>query len=87
VKKQDFTPKKHFFFPILGDDSIIYRSIKTQADCIKDIESAVKWKQDWLLMAFHPNKCNILRVTTKKSPQHFYSMLSYGTATLLLIIL
>ena len=65
---------KHSQIKLLADDNIIYRPIKTQADCIKlqeDLESAVKWEQDWL-MAFHPDKCNILRVTTKKSPQHFY---------------
>lgn len=65
---------KHSQIRLFADDSIIYRPIKTQADCIKlqeDLESAVKWEQDWL-MAFHPDKCNILRVTTKKSPQHFY---------------
>jgi hypothetical protein len=33
-------------------DSIIYRPIKTPADCIQlqeDLESAVKWEQDWLM--------------------------------------
>ena len=61
-----------------AEDSIIYRPIRTQADCIKlqeDLESAVKWEQDWL-MAFHPDKCNILRVTTKILPQTF--LLQHG---------
>jgi hypothetical protein len=64
---------KHSQIRLFADDSIIYRPIKTQSDCIKlqeDLESAVKWEQDWL-MAFHPDKCNILRVTTNKSPPHF----------------
>ena len=45
---------KHSQIRLFADDSIIYRPIKTQADCIKlqeDLESAVKWEQD-LLMAF-----------------------------------
>jgi hypothetical protein len=53
---------KHSQIRLFADDSIIYRPIKRQADCIKlqeDLESAVKWEQDWL-MAFHPDKCNIL---------------------------
>ena len=42
---------KHSQIRLFADDSIIYRPIKTQADCIKlqeDLESAVKWEQDWL---------------------------------------
>ena len=73
---------KHSQIRLFADDSIIYRPIKTQADCIKlqeDLESAVKWEQDWL-MAFHPDKCNILRVTTKKLPQHFYYNMHMGTS-------
>jgi hypothetical protein len=41
---------KHSQIRLFADDSIIYRPIKTQADCIKlqeDLESAVKWEQDW----------------------------------------
>jgi hypothetical protein len=37
---------KHSQIRLFADDSIIYRPIKTQADCIKlqeDLESAVKW--------------------------------------------
>jgi hypothetical protein len=59
-----YTIKFYSQIRLFADDSIIYRPIKTQADCIKlqeDLESAVKWEQDWL-MAFHPDKCNILHI-------------------------
>ena len=38
---------KHCQIRLFADDSIIYRPIKTQTDCIKlqeDLESAVKWE-------------------------------------------
>lgn len=65
---------QHSQIRLFADDSIIYRTIKSQTDCLKlqeDIEAAIRWEQDWL-MSFHPDKCNILRVTTKKQPVHFY---------------
>jgi hypothetical protein len=46
---------------------VIYRQIKSQSDCLKlqeDLEAAIKWEQDWL-MSFHPDKCNIMNITTK----------------------
>jgi myo-inositol-hexaphosphate 3-phosphohydrolase len=55
-------------------DSIIYRQIKSQNGCLKlqeDLESAIKWEQDWL-MSFHPDKCNIMNITIKRNPIHFY---------------
>lgn len=55
---------------LFADDSIIYCPVKTAGDCDKlqaDIEAAARWEQDWL-MAFHPDKCTILSVTTKKRP-------------------
>ena len=64
----------HSQIRLFADDSIIYRQIKSPSDCLKlqeDLEGAIKWEQDWL-MQFHPDKCNILRVTTKKTPIHFY---------------
>ena len=37
----------------------------------EDLEAAIKWEQDWL-MSFHPDKCNIMNITTKRNPIHFY---------------
>ena len=65
---------KHSRIRRFADDSIIYRQIKSQNDCLKlqeDLEAAIKWEQDWL-MSFHPEKCNIMNTTTKRNPIHFY---------------
>ena len=59
---------------LFADGSIIYMPIHTLTDCLKlqeDFEAAIQWEQDWL-MAFHLDECNILRVTSKKKPGHFY---------------
>ena len=59
---------KHSQIRLFVDDSIIYRPLHTLTDCLKlqtDLEAAMQWERDWL-MAFHPDKCNILRVTSKQ---------------------
>ena len=53
---------------LFADDIIIYKEIRSIDDTIKlqhDLDAAAKWEQDWL-MSFHPDKCSVLRVTTKK---------------------
>ena len=65
---------QHSKIRLFADDSIIYRQIKTQNDCLKlqeDLEAAIQWEKDWL-MSFHPDKCNIMNITTKRNPIHFY---------------
>ena len=60
---------------LFADDSILYRTIRSQSDCDKlqlDLDAAARWEGDWL-MAFHPDKCTVLPVTKKKQPfQHEY---------------
>ena len=65
---------KHSRIRLFADDSMIYRQIKSQSDCLKlqeDLEAAIRWKHDWL-MSFHPDKCNIMNITSKRNPIHFY---------------
>ena len=55
----------HSKLRLFADDSIIYRDIKTQDDCLRlqqDIDAAARWEADWL-MAFHPNKCTNLSLS------------------------
>jgi len=66
---------------LFADDSIIYRDIKTQDDCLKlqqDLDSAARWEADWL-MAFHPNKCTKLTVSPPKNNQS--SIIIFSTTT------
>jgi hypothetical protein len=65
---------------LFADDSIIYKTIKSQKDCDslqEDVDAAARWESDWL-MAFHPNKCTVLTITNKKNPvRHKYLLHNY----------
>jgi hypothetical protein len=66
---------KHNNIRLFADDSIIYRKFQSQKDCLDlqdDLEAAAKWEEEDWLMAFHPDKCNLLSITTKRKPEHFY---------------
>ena len=53
---------------LFADDCVVYRKIKNQADgniLQEDLNRLQQWERDWL-MDFHPQKCQLLRVTNKK---------------------
>ena len=55
---------------LFADDCIVYQSIKNQEDASilqEDINRLQKWADEWL-MSFHPEKCELLRVTNKRRP-------------------
>ena len=55
---------------LFADDTIVYRSIRNQDDCVqlqKDLESLEKWESKWG-MSFNPLKCETIHVIQKKSP-------------------
>ena len=54
---------------LFADDSIIYKTIKSQKDCDslqEDLDAAPRWESDWL-MAFHPDKCSPYNNKQEKS--------------------
>lgn len=62
---------------LFADDCIVYRDIQTPADCEQlqhDLDSLSQWEAKWG-MSFHPDKCNVLRVTKKQTPvRHSYRL-------------
>ena len=55
---------------LFADDCIIYRVIKRNVDAEllqDDINTLQEWGNEWK-MAFHPEKCEQLRITKKHSP-------------------
>ena len=53
---------------LFADDCILYRVINTQDDAAKlqqDLDRLQQWEKTWL-MDFHPDKCQLLRVTNKR---------------------
>ena len=62
---------------LFADDTIAYRVVASNEDCArlqKDLDEMVEWERRWG-MEFNPDKCEILRVTRRKSPISFpYSL-------------
>jgi len=57
---------------LFADDSFLYRKIRSAADSIQlqhDLNQLAAWEQSWL-MPFSPSKCQLLRITEKRSPIH-----------------
>ena len=54
---------------LFADDCMLYRRIQTHEDSSQlqdDFNSLQKWEKDWL-MSFNPKKCQVLRITRKKT--------------------
>ena len=55
---------------LFADDSLVYRTIRTKEDQAllqEDHDKLQKWERDWL-MQFNPDKCEVIRITNKRSP-------------------
>jgi hypothetical protein len=55
---------------LFADDTIVYRNIKSTKDCEalqKDLDTLERWENEWQ-MEFHPDKCNVIRITRAKKP-------------------
>ena len=55
---------------LFADDTIMYLTISNQSDCLdlqRDLTKLESWESEWL-MAFNPDKCEVIRITNKKKP-------------------
>ena len=54
---------------LFADDCVLYKTVSEQEDATslqKDLDALQKWESDWK-MEFHPQKCQLLRITNKKN--------------------
>ena len=62
---------------LFADDTLLYLTIHNSSDCTKlqdDLNNLQKWESDWQ-MSFHSEKCEVIRITTKKYPIiHMYTL-------------
>ena len=55
---------------LFADDTLLYLTIHNSSDCIKlqeELNNLERWESDWQ-MSFHPDKCEVIHITTKKKP-------------------
>ena len=62
---------------LFADDCVLYRTVSEQEDATslqEDLDALQKWESDWK-MEFHPQKCQLLRITNKKNTiKHNYKI-------------
>ena len=62
---------------LFADDTLLYLAIHNSSDCDKlqeDLNNLERWESDWQ-MSFHLEKCELIHITTKKTPiLHSYSL-------------
>ena len=62
---------------LFADGILLYLTIHNSSDCDKlqeDLNNLERWESDWQ-MSFHPEKCEVIHITTKKTPiLHSYSL-------------
>ena len=55
---------------LFADDILLYLTIHNSSNCDKlqeDLNNLERWESDWQ-MSFHPQKCEVIHITTKKTP-------------------
>ena len=58
---------------LFADDTIAYVTISSDADAAnlqQDLDKLAEWQSKWL-MKFHPEKCNVLTISKKRSPSKY----------------
>jgi hypothetical protein len=58
---------------LFADDTIAYVTISSDADAAnlqQDLDKLAEWESKWL-MKFHPEKCNVLTISKKRSPSKY----------------
>ena len=53
---------------LFADDTIMYLTVSNQIDCQAlqaDLTKLETWEREWL-MAFNPDKCEVIQITNKK---------------------
>ena len=66
----DLPTRVHSKVCLFADDCILYRQVKDQTDTSalqRDLQNLQEWCNEWL-MDFHPEKCELLRITNKRNP-------------------
>ena len=61
---------------LFADDTLLYLIIHNSSDCIKlqeDLNNLERWESDWQ-MSFHPEKCEVIHITTKKKKLSYTSI-------------
>ena len=73
----DLPASLHSTVRLFADDTIIYLTISNSKDCNllqEDLNKLSEWEKKWK-MAFHPDKCQVLTISRKKTTiKHDYTL-------------